>query len=84
MKKDSKYSDDELIAILVCHHREVTNCEPNNAELTKIKNTIIFNANDDKAMQLQPLRSYFYQQHSRWPTTIEYENMLRYYYDKTT
>ena len=78
-----KYSDDELIAILVEFHIETTGKQPVREELTKISNAVNHNTRPHKEDELQTLRSYFYQNNSRWPSTIEYENLIRYYYDKT-
>ncbi|PCJ88347.1 MAG: hypothetical protein COA54_03535 [Thiotrichaceae bacterium] len=83
MQKTQKYSDDELITILVELYFEENKVKPDNAELTKITNTIRFNANPAKAEQLQPLRSRFYQKNARWPTTGEYKNLLSYFFEKS-
>jgi len=82
MPTDLRYTDDELIAILIKHHREVNNCAPDKAELAKIKNTINFDCRENKHEHLQPLRSYFYKQHAHWPSTNEYEKLLKYFYGK--
>jgi len=82
MQKTQKYSDDELIAILVELYFVENKVKPNKAELTKIKNTIIFNANPQKTEQLQQIRSYFYSRHARWPSTIEYANLLTTFLDR--
>ncbi len=83
MQKTQKYNDDELITILVELYFEENKVKPDNAELTKITNTIRFNASPAKAEQLQPLRSHFYQKNARWPTTGEYKNLLSYFFEKS-
>lgn len=83
MQKTQKYSDDDLIAILVELYFEENKVKPDDSELTKITNTITFNASPLKTEQLQQVKSYFYRKHSRWPTTMEYANLLEKYLDRT-
>ena len=83
MKKTQTYSDDELIAILVALYFEENKVKPDKAELTKITNTIRFNASSVKTEQLQQLRSHFYQKNARWPSTGEYKYLLSYFFEKS-
>jgi hypothetical protein len=84
MINTDKYSDDDLIAILIQMHVDTHHEEANKADITKIRNTIIYNKDLNKAEQLQPIRSYFYQKNARWPSTSEYEHLLREYFEKVS
>ena len=83
MKETQKYSDDELIAILVALYFEENRVKPDNAELNKITNTIRFNASSVKTEQLQPLRSHFYQKNASWPSAGEYKYLLSCFFEKS-
>jgi len=83
MKNTQKYSDDDLIAILVALYFEENKVKPDNSELTKIMNTIRFNASSVKTEQLQQLRSHFYQKNVRWPSTEEYKYLLSCFFEKS-
>jgi len=70
------YSDEDLIAIethlfLLMHgHR------PDRGERAQISNKIRFNRNDTKYKDLASVRSLYYQQHHRWPSAQEYDQLV--------
>jgi hypothetical protein len=78
------YSDEDLIAIETTLFCLAHGHKPERGERAQIHNRVRFNQNDDKIHCLSSLRSYFYQQHCRWPSTQEYDQLFFQLKERTT
>jgi len=81
---ESNDSDEDLIAIETYLFFLAHNRRPERGERALINNRIRFNQNDDKIRCLPSARNYFYQQHQRWPSAQEYDQLFSQLKERTT
>jgi len=70
------YSDETLIAIETHLFSLTHGHRPDRGERAQISNRIRFNDNDAKYKDLASVRGFYYQQHHRWPSVQEYDQLI--------